>query len=101
MIIIGFRPAKLIVGDRWSGTVSRWSAKKILQLSAPPVIAHQNVQLTVGTEPQNAAVMIAAELLIRICLEGAQLDQIAIESSCRTIPNVPVDAIAERRHFSD
>src|SRR6202007_1230485 len=53
------------------------------------------------TEAQHAAIVIAAELLIRISLVSAQLDQVSIEDQSRRvgIPDVPVDAIAKRRHF--
>src|SRR5258707_10052343 len=91
MIVVGFRPAELIV--------RHWAKLIVLHEATPAIVTHQNVELTVRTESEHAAVMIAAQGLIGISLKRMQLDQIAIERKSRRlgIPNVTIDSVAEQR----
>ena len=72
----------------------------ILQEAASAVIAKDDVQLAVRTKSQDAAIVIAARRLTRILLQRTQLDQIAIERERRSIPDVTIDAVSEKRHLS-
>ena len=87
---------KLIVGDGRAGTDGGRAARKILEKTAPAVVAHQNVKLAVRAESQDAAIVIAAQRLIRISLISAQLDQVAIEDQRALVPKVSIDAIRQR-----
>jgi hypothetical protein len=103
--IIRFRTTKLIVRLYRAGTIRSWTTRKILKLSAPSVVAEENVEFSVGTKPQHTAVVIAAGRLCFIALTGrdrravvlksAQHDQVVIESERRTIPNEAIDTIAK------
>src|SRR5205807_4428955 len=71
----------------------------VLQVTAPAVVTHQNVQLAVWPKTQHAAVVIPARLLVCVRLKSVQLDQIAIEGERRAVPDVAIDSIAEQRHI--
>ena len=52
-----------------------------MQEAATSIIAHQNIELAVRPKSQHATVVIAAQLLIRIGLKGAQLEVTVTGSS--------------------
>ena len=97
LIVLARRPARAVV--------------EVLQLPAATVVADQDVQLAVRSEPNHAAVVIAARRLrliplSRRCrravvLKRPQHDQVAIEMQGTAIPDEPIDAIPEKRHLED
>ena len=62
--VVRLGTAELIIGSRRSARPVR----QILQLAAPPVVAHEDVQLAIGPEPKDAAVVIAPRRLALIAL---------------------------------
>src|ERR1700682_1589287 len=87
VIIIRLWPSKLIVGHR--------AELVVLQKAAPPIVAHQDVELSVRTEAENAPVVVPAQRLIGVGLISIQMDQIAIERQGCAVPNVAIDAVPE------
>ena len=71
MRIVWLWPTKLVVGNR--------TKLVVLQEAAAAIVAHQDVELAIRTEAQNASVMITAKRLICISLKSPQPDEIAIK----------------------
>ena len=94
--------ARRRVPDRRTGHRAhrgRRPVHEILQLAAAAVVAKLDVQLAVRTEPDDAAVVIAARLAVRqIVLKRAKLDQVSIERQRRSVPDETVDAVSKQRH---
>src|SRR6185295_8868486 len=67
MLVIRFWPAKLIVRN-WTTT------RKVLQETAPAVVAHDYVELAIHTKTQDTAIVITSRWLARVLLERAQSD---------------------------
>ena len=84
MSVVGLWTAKLIVGHR--------PELIVLEETAAPVVAHQNVQLAVRSKTQHAAVVVSTQRLTSVGLIGAQLDQVAIKDERGAIPEVTIDA---------
>jgi hypothetical protein len=57
-----------------------------------------DVELLVGAEAENAAVVIPAQRLSGIGLERAEPDQVAVERQRRAVLVEAVDAVPEQRH---
>src|SRR5206468_12880558 len=74
--VVGLRAAELVVRlPRSEGPVD-----EILHLAATAVVAEDQVELPVGAEAKDAAVVVAAGVAVGdVVLEGVQLDEIAIE----------------------
>src|SRR5262249_13222681 len=95
MIVVGLRPAELIVGDaRAERTVLQ-----VLQLTASSVVADDDEQAAVGTETADYAVVGAARPAVRgAVLKRVELDQVAIERQRRSVPDESVHAVPAQRH---
>ena len=93
MRVIRLGPAELVVVDpRPEGAVD-----EVLQLAAAADVADHGVELPVGAEAEDAAVVVAAERLAGVCLEGTQPDQIPVGHERRAGPAEAIDAVAEER----
>src|SRR2546423_12513938 len=99
MRVVGFGAAELIVLDDWAGAVGRRAAREILKEAAPAVVADDYVELAVGAEAQDAAVVVAARGLARVLLQRAQAYEVSVERERRAVPDVAVNAVARERHF--
>ena len=102
----GCGPAELVVVARRRGALGQ-----VLQPAATALVADDDVQLAVGAEANDAAVVVAARILRRVALvrrlrrgvvlERAQRDQVAIEGERLAVPDESIDAIAEQRDLQD
>src|ERR1043165_6480987 len=92
----------MFIVRRWSTEliVGRWTTtREVLQEIATTVVTDDDVELTVWTKPQHAAVVITTRRLAGVLLQRSQLDQVAIERERRAVPHVTIDTIAEHRYF--
>src|SRR5215216_1799870 len=69
--------------------------EQILRLAPATGVADDRVQLVVGSEPEHAAVMVAARGLAGVLLEGAEPDDRTIEHQLRAGPPEPVDPVGD------
>src|SRR5262249_28107653 len=120
MIVVRLRTAKLIVRN----TRAEWAVDQILQDAAPAIVANDYEQLcesvalliciSVSRLPlvvivsfvqfvrflksQHAGVMVAAQRLTLVRLEGVQADQIAIinQGISRRVPHKAIDPVTQR-----
>ena len=90
MRIVGLRAAELIVGDDGTRTRGRRTAAQILEPPAASVIANEDVQLAVGAELDDAAVVIAAKRLAGVGLKGMQFDEVRARRQFRAVPFKPI-----------
>jgi hypothetical protein len=95
--VVRLRPAELVVRDPGAER----AVHEVLQLSAPAVVADDDVELAVGPEPDHAPVVIAPQRLARIGLERAEPDDVRVEGERRAVPREPVDAVSEQRHVGE
>ena len=93
MGVIGLRAAELVIGL----TGSERSIDQVLQLAAPTHVADHDVELAVGSERDHTAIVVAAFWLIRVLLQGTDLDQVPIVRQRGSVPDVPVDPVAQQR----
>src|SRR5829696_9583451 len=100
MRVVRRRPAELVVCHGRARARRRWSACEVLELPAAADVAGEHVQLPVGAECDDAAVVIAARGLTRILLNRADPDQVAVERQARAVPDVAVDAVPEQRRLA-
>jgi hypothetical protein len=89
------RVARLRTTELIIGVSGRPTLRQVLHLPTATVVADDDVQLPIRTETQDSAVVITTLRLSRIGLEGAQLDEIALERQRRSIPHEAVHAIAK------
>src|SRR5205085_12598948 len=97
--VVGFGAAELVVLRDGAGACRGRAAGEVLKHSAPAVVADDDVELAVGAEAQDAAVVVAARGLARVLLQRAQAYEVAVEGEGRAVPDVAVNAITQERHF--
>src|SRR5207249_5546758 len=95
MRIVWCRPAELIIGY----PRAKRAVGEVLQLPTPAIIPYEDIELAVRAELDHAAIVVAAEGLSRVRLEGAQPDQVAVERERGAIPHKAVHAVAEQGHL--
>ena len=100
--VVGRRAAKLIVRRghvrRTVGVVDR-SAPEILQVAAPPEIADEDVQLVVGTDAEDAAIVVSSRRLSGVLLDGAEADDVRALRETGSVPHETVDPVTEQRRL--
>src|SRR5256714_15054425 len=99
MRVVGFGAAELIVLHDGAGAVVRRAARKILEESAPAVVADDDVEFAVRAEAKDSAVVVAARGLACVLLQRAQVYEVSVERESRAVPDVAVNAVARERHF--
>ena len=93
----GSGPAELVVG---AAGLRRARSTRFWSWPRRPVVADHDVELAVGAEAQDAAVVVAAGCsvgAVGVRLERAQPDQVPVERQGAAVPDEAVDAVAEQR----
>ena len=99
--VVRRRTAELVVRHRRPGAGGRRSAGKVLQVAAASEVTDEDVELAVATERQHAAVVVAARGLAGVLLDGPDPDQRAVEGQRRSVPDEPVDPVAQQRRLAE
>jgi hypothetical protein len=106
MRIVRLWAAELIVGGR-----RRRPLRQVLQLTAAALVSEDDVELSIGSEGDHAAVMVSARRLALVALvrglgcpvvlERSEHHQVAVERQRRPVPDESVDAVPEQRDLED
>jgi hypothetical protein len=94
MRVVRLGTAELVVVDTWAER----TIDKVLELPAAAVVADDDVELAVGAEAKDSAVVVPPQGLARVRLERAEPDQIPVEGERRAVPVEAVDPVAEQRN---
>src|SRR2546423_13423850 len=104
MGVVGRGPAKGVI-HKWGG--EKGSVRQVLQPAAAALIAHEEIELAVGSKSEHAAVVIALRGGIVgarvtgngniVGLEGSQSDDVDILRQARAIPDKAIDPVAQER----
>jgi hypothetical protein len=95
--VVGLRAAELVVGH----TGPEGAVAEVLQLAAAAPVADQDVELPVGTERDHPAVVVAALGLPDVLLQRADPDELLRERQRGTVPDEPVNPVAQQRGLAE
>src|SRR5262249_5291272 len=86
MRVVGCGTAELIIGL----PRPEWTARQVLKLSAPTLIADLDVELAVGTKQNLSTIMVAAHGLTGVRLERTQHNDVLVRCQrvCNRVPDI-------------
>ncbi len=97
MGIVRLWTAELVVGlTRPEGAIDQ-----VLQLATPTHVTDHDVELAVGPESDHTAIVVAPLRLIRVLLQGTDLYQVLVPGQLGSVPDEPVNPVAEQRRLAE